>query len=358
MKITKIPGLGRFGIYIDDVDFNTLTDEEWLEIGKLHLQNLVTIIRNTNMRWEDQPDWCEKLGPRRSGVRYNIEKKYGKDWNWCYKAALEDNPEISEEDRFRIKAIAKVQYTTPAGKAFMKVSGARDEQGNALGMFAEGELLWHSNESGTHTFTPGVCLLGVNNMVGSATGFLTTTDYYENVSNSFRSELDEMILMHRFMPGKINPGLRLDQDEIMHANMCPHDDTEIPMVITSPGGIRGLHYSINTVYSIKGMTKEESDKVFAEIDKNLFVEKYTYHHWYQQDNDLLLFDNSITLHNRTGDIKDRVAHRVPHDYTKIHTNFWQPYSQAEFAKPFEEEICYYVNLCKVKGFRMPDGSLS
>ena len=46
MKITKIPGLGRFGIFIDDVDFTTITNEEWMEIGQLHLQNLVTIIRD------------------------------------------------------------------------------------------------------------------------------------------------------------------------------------------------------------------------------------------------------------------------------------------------------------------------
>jgi hypothetical protein len=358
MKITKIPGLGRFGIFIDEVDFATMTDDEWMEIGQLHLQNLVTIIRNTNMPWETQPDWCEKWGPRRSGVRYHIEKKYGKNWNWCYQAALEDNPILSEEDRYRIKAIAKVQYATPGGKSFMKVSGARDEEGNALGMFAEGELLWHSNESGTLTFTPGVCLMGIQHMVGSATGFITTPDYYENVSNSFRSELDEMVLMHRFIPGAINPGLRAEQDAIMNANMCPIDDTEIPMVIKSPGGITGLHYSINTAYSIKGMTKEESDQVFEEINKELFVEKYMYHHWYQQDNDVLFFDNSITLHNRTGDIKERVAHRVPHDYTKLHSNFWQPYSQAPVASKFEEEISYYVDLCKVSGFRMPDGSLS
>lgn len=49
MKITKIPGLGRFGVFIDDVDLNTISDEEWLEIGKLHLEKLVTIIRNTNL---------------------------------------------------------------------------------------------------------------------------------------------------------------------------------------------------------------------------------------------------------------------------------------------------------------------
>jgi hypothetical protein len=358
MKVSKIPGLGNYGIFIDELDFNTITDEVWMEVGKLHLKNLVTIIRNTNMNWETQPDWCEKFGPRRSGVRYHIEKKYSQPWNWCYNEALADNPIISVEDRERIKAIAKVQYLTPKGKAFMKVSGQRDEHGNALGMFAEGELLWHSNESGTLTFTPGVCLLGVQNMVGSATGFVTTTDYYENVSESFRSELDDMILLHRFIPGAINPGLRPDQDEIMHANMCPEDDMEIPMVITSPGGIRGLHYSINTVYSIKGASKAESDRVFAEINDKLFVEENIYDHWYQQDNDLLLFDNSITLHRRLGDIKERVAHRVPHDYTKIHENFWQPYSQADVAEKYTKEILDYVSLCKVKGFRNPDGSLS
>jgi len=358
MKITKIPGLGRFGIFIDDVDFATMSDEEWMEIGKLQLENLVTIIRNCNMPWEQQPDWIEKFGPRRSGTRYYMEKKYGQEWNWLFTEAQADNPVISELDRYTIKAIAKVQYQTPGGKSFMKVSGARDAEGNALGMFAEGELLWHSNESGTLTFTPGVALLGVQNMIGSSTGFITTPDYYENVSNAFRSELDEMIIMHRFIPGAINPGLRQDQDEIVHHNMCPVNDIEIPMTIVSPGGIKGLHYSINTAYSIKGMSKEESDKVFDEINKELFVDKYIYDHWYQSNHDLCLFDNSITLHRRLGDIKERVCHRVPHDYTKIHTNFWQPYSQPDVAKQYEEEMLYYIDLCKVKGYRMPNGSLS
>lgn len=45
MKITKIPGFGNYGQYIDNVDFTTLTDEEWLEIGRLHLKNLLTIFR-------------------------------------------------------------------------------------------------------------------------------------------------------------------------------------------------------------------------------------------------------------------------------------------------------------------------
>jgi hypothetical protein len=49
MKISKIPGLGRFGIFIDDVDFDHMTDEEWMEIGRLHLNSLVTIVRNASL---------------------------------------------------------------------------------------------------------------------------------------------------------------------------------------------------------------------------------------------------------------------------------------------------------------------
>jgi hypothetical protein len=49
MKISKIPGLGRFGVFIDDVDFNNLSDEEWMVIGRLHMTSLVTILRDINL---------------------------------------------------------------------------------------------------------------------------------------------------------------------------------------------------------------------------------------------------------------------------------------------------------------------
>ena len=51
----------------------------------------------------------------------------------------------------------------------------RDHNGDRIGMFADGELLWHSNESGDISFTPGVALLGVKGMTKSCTGFMTTT---------------------------------------------------------------------------------------------------------------------------------------------------------------------------------------
>jgi alpha-ketoglutarate-dependent taurine dioxygenase len=355
MKITKIPGLGRFGIFIDDVDFEHITQDEWQEIGKLHLQNFVTIIRDCNLNWQKLPEWLMRWGDTRYGIRYNILKKYpGYTWTNVVTMALTDHPFIEEIDKITLSNIAKMQEIDPTtGRHVMRVSGKKDEQGHPLGMFAEGELLWHSNESGTLTFTPGVALLSREGMTASATGFLTTPDYYETVSNAFRSELDEMILMHRFTPGKINPGLRVEQDAVMHANMCPVDDTEIPIVMRSPGGIIGLHYSINTVYSIKGATKEESDRVFEEINKGLFVEDYTYDHWYKTNGDLCLFDNSITLHRRLGETANRLAYRVQHDYSSLQQDFWQPYLKEEYAKKYEDEIIDFVTTAGIKDFKLP-----
>ena len=352
MKISKIPGLGNYGIFVDNVDFDNLTDEEWSEIGHLHLQNLVTIVRNTNLSHHDMLTWVEKFGTNRYNIRYNLLKKYNKQWSDILHLAAIDSDELEDVDKMRLKMIYSMQELTKDGKMLMRVSGQKDEKGMPLGMFAEGELLWHSNESGTLTFTPGVALLAAKNVVGSSTGFCTTIDYYENVSESFRSELDEMMLVHRFTPGRINPGLRLEQDEVMHANMCPEDDVEIPMVITSPGGIRGLHYSINTISHIKGMSVEESRRVFDEIDKGLFVDEYIYDHWYKNDNDLCLFDNSITLHRRLGDIKERLCYRVQHDYSNLQSGFWQPYKQPEIANTYEKQIRDFVTTLEIPDFKL------
>jgi len=329
MKVTKIPGLGSFGIYIDDVDFNNITKEEWLEIGYLHIDNLVTIIRNSNLNYKNMLEWCEILGPRRHTSLYTICKHYpGKTVSDVVQMVKEGSDEILDEHRELIENVMLIR--APGG--VQRVSGKKNKQGKPLGMFQEGELLWHSNESGNIAFTPGVALLGAENMVGSSTGFLQTADYYQSVTESFRSELDDMILIHKFMPGKINPGLNHGQDNLMKINMCP-EDNELPMVIQSPGGIRGLHYSVNTVWGIKGMSKTDADQVFKEINKTLVTDKYIYDHWYETNNDLLLFDNSITVHRRLGDVKDRLAYRVAHTYDNI-AGPYQPYLNEEYKTQY------------------------
>ncbi len=173
------------------------------------------------------------------------------------------------------------------------------------------------------------------------------------VVNMRVQNLSDMIIIHRFTPGKINPGLPQEQDFLMHSNMCPEEDSEIPLVIQSPGGIKGLHYSINTVSQIKGMSVEESRRIFDMIDKELFVDKYIYDHWYQSNNDLCLFDNSITLHRRQGDIKNRLCYRIQYDYTHLQDGAHMPYFQPEYQNLYRHRITEAISALGIKDFKLP-----
>jgi alpha-ketoglutarate-dependent taurine dioxygenase len=356
MKVTKIPGLGRFGIFIDGVDLSTITDDQWMEIGQLHMKNLVTIIRNSNCTRDRQADLILKYGDTRYGIKAWLVQKYNATWGEIVQMIVEKDPRITGVDRDAVTALFGTQEKTSNGKDVTRVSGGYNEDGTPRGVFAEGELLWHSNESGTLTWTPGVALLAHQNVVGSATGFVTTVDYYESVSESFRSELNDMILVHKFSPGKINPGLNKEQDAIMNLNMCPVD-AEVPLVIRSPGGLVGLHYSVNTVNSIKGATQKESDAIFEQINKDLFVEKYMYDHWYQNNGDLCLFDNSITLHRRLGNIEGRMCYRIAHDYTNLQDDVYQPYFQKSYQQAYNRQIRAIVKATGITNFKLPPARL-
>jgi len=346
MKVSKIPGLGRFGIFIDDLDFNSMTDEEWMEIGQLHLKNLVTIIRNTNVTL---PEYERRMGqwgnPRAIHIR-KLARKYNLKIMELGRLMFEDvvnGVEVDSDDKgWMINAANCIATEVSPTTALLRVSGKKDDSGRPLGMFQEGELLWHSNESGQLDFTAGVSLLGKSGVVGSATGFATTTDWYEAQSESFRSELDDMVICHEFTPGKINPGLREEQDDLMYKNMCP-EPVEIPLVIQSPIGIRGLHYSVNTIKSIKGMSLDESERMFAHINKGVFSEENIYDHWYQQDNDLLLFDNSITQHRRLGGITERLCYRLQHDYSKL-VELNNPYFKEPFISTYNQLVEDHGNM--------------
>jgi alpha-ketoglutarate-dependent taurine dioxygenase len=350
MKITKIPGLGRFGVFIDDLDFANLSDEEWQEIGKLHLESLVTIIRNVNVEPVVYESFIRKWGTERTLHDAALLEKYKiRSLGELVGKNSVNGGLIDEEDLEWIRTVDNLIASEESqnNTQMLRVSGKKDKFGNPLGMFAEGELLWHSNESGNLCFSPGVALLGKDDMVGSATGFLTTSDWYEEQSESFRSELDEMIIEHKFSPGRINPGLRGEQDDLMYKNMCP-TPIELPLVILSPGGIKGLHYSVNTINGIKGMTQLESDQLFAEINKTLFSDRFIYDHWYQQNNDICLFDNSITLHRRLGGITNRLCYRIQYEYNRLVPTTTPRYLQEPFATMYATESAKINNILGIR----------
>lgn len=337
MKVSKIPGLGNYGHFIDDLDFNTITEEEWMELGRFHASDLVTILRNTNLPLTRYEGLMYKWGQNKSLSQFNLIKKYNKT-SFAEILDMYDRLDIIEKQF--IDGSTQVNATEISKNTTInRVSGKKDKNGNPLGLFADGELLWHSNEAAQLCFTPGVALYGKVGMVGTTTSFVTTPDWYQEQTESFRSELDELIIVHEWTPGKISPGIRAEQDTLVRFNQAPiNSQPELPLVINSPAGIKGLHFSVNTVKSIKGMTQIESDKIFDYIKKTLFVDKYVYDHWYQQNNDLLLFDNSITLHCRKNSAANRLAYRVSYDMSKISSHRFDRYIQEPFRSRYQNQL--------------------
>ena len=333
MKISKIPNLGSFGHYVDDVNFDTITDQEWLEIGKLHLKGLVTILRNVTISKDQYLQRITQFGPLQSTVRSYLVKKYGHDFDVLDE---ESYKEFTDDEKEFLKN-RKLNYeTTDNGTTLTRVTGKRDEHGRPTGIFSEGDLAWHSNEAAYLTFAPCVSLLGGDQMQNSCTGFLQTVDYYESVTESFRSELNEMILVHQYRTGSINEREKEDPkfERDMRLSMCPEDGLETALVVTSPGGHKGLRFTMHTAASIKGMSQEDSDKVFAEFKKHLLNPNNIFDHWYEQDNDLLLFDNSVTQHRRIGGHPDRVAYRYQWFPENLIETTWQPYDNPYYAEQY------------------------
>lgn len=187
----------------------------------------------------------------------------------------------------------------------------------------------------------GVSLMGWQNMVGSCTGFCTSADWYERQSDSFRKELDDMIVIHNYHRDRLQKDPIPDQEKFYKNNSCPDDNMDVPLIIRSPGGIKGVHLGINTFDYIDGMSKNDSDKLFAKIRYEMFSEEYIYKHWYQSDKDICLFDNSITLHNREiehGLIPDRMGYRIQFDYDALTGGTYQPFFQQEYNDRRNEKI--------------------
>jgi hypothetical protein len=335
-RITNIPNLEGYGVFVDDIDFKNLSRQEWMDLGKLHMEKLVMIIRKTGLDKRSFHQVIKKWGKSRQNYAATLFAKY--PWAEGNFRKVLTSPDVDKHDKDIIRE-------------YWKIGGCNYKQGNILrvaeenGLFGSGELLWHSNESGDIAFTPAVALMGEHGMCNSATGFMVTTPYYYSVSDSMRSELDEMILTHDFQTGKINVE---DENLFLYKNMCP-EPTEIPLVIQSPAGIKGLHYPYNTVIG------SNNDRLLAEVKKGL--EKYTYDYWWENDDDLLIFDNSIVQHRRLGDTKDRLCHRYQFDYTylqyKVTKQNYIPYFQEPYRSRYVDKMNLIGNMLKHEGISFP-----
>jgi alpha-ketoglutarate-dependent taurine dioxygenase len=320
MRKKKLPGFGRLGAEILDINLATASEAEILELGQEHLCDLVTVIRKEQVggisleRFRDIcAMWAVELpeGGYVSGSLHDVlGTKYGPTW-WEKPAAMDEaDRKLVEEGERITKGISHLRGMT-------RVTGKRDAEGNHTGMFADGELDWHSNQQGTTDYAPVVGLLAWDGSAGSRTEFLNAVDAYEALSPEWQRTADQLVAIHRWHEGAVAPGLNGVQDRILQLNMCPVDDVEVPLVNVSPHGYKGLHFPFATIDRFAGMTRAESDEALAFLKAHVLQERFIYgHDW--QDGDLLFFDNTVTLHRRpTKDCSRREMYRMCFNYDRL-----------------------------------------
>jgi alpha-ketoglutarate-dependent taurine dioxygenase len=345
MEVSRIPNFGSFGVYLDHVDMDLMDEKTWGEIGQLFVKELVVVFRDIKITKSQYADWIPKWGPLKANIRARFHHKYGHDIDAT-------KPETwHKADDADQKWLASRQYQleeTGDGRFLTRVYGRRDAEGNALGYFSHGEVYWHSNESSSLTFAPAVSLLGWEHMHGSATGFCQTVDLYESFPESFRKELDEMVLIHEYRPGGINENEITDEILSLHMKMafCPEDGMETPLICQAPNGRKGLRYTVNSRARIKDMTQDETQALFDYLDKLVFDKKSIFDHHYEQSRcDLLVFDNSVTQHRRLGGHPDRKAFRMQFDLSPLLGNAWLPWAHhPEYHRQYCKQLRYAVDV--------------
>lgn len=331
MKVSKMPGFGSLGTVIENFDWRN--PEDYKQLKDINLKSLVTVVKGdgTDQFPHLVKNFRHTVTIRNLGQRQAI--RHGANWQTVQ----------PEEERLG----AELSKKWSLGRAYPnwhRVTGKKDNQGNRLGSFGDTELLWHSNEYASLTFCPVVVLYGANHMNTSATCFLQTVDWYEKQTESFKSELDELIVVGKWDGELLQPGSSLEDQLAMKMSFVPDDTFKTPLVIKSPGGQKALHWSL-WITGFEGMSQQDSDKLLSKITKEIFVEEYQYDYWWDHSmGDMVLFDNTVTMHmrkikenlNLKEELHERVVYRNVGDYTGLED--YNPFLQQEFQQKREKSM--------------------
>jgi len=325
MKVSKMPGFGSLGTVIENFDWQN--PEDYKQLKDINIESLVTVVKGDGT---DQFQHLIKNFRHTVTVRNLANRRMMRHGpNWMNTQSPEEKRAAELTSRWSLGDYAPNWH---------RVTGKRDNEGYRVGAFGDTELLWHSNEYASPSFCPVVALYGANHMNTSATCFLQTVDWYEKQTESFRSELDEMIVVGKWDNELLQPGSSFEDHITMKMAFVPDDTLRTPLVIKSPAGRKALHWS-TWITGIEGLSKPDSDKLIAKITKEIFVDEYQYDYWWDHSQgDMVLFDNTVTMHMRKvkenmdlkSELHERLGYRNVGDYAG-HEDY-NPFLQIEFQE--------------------------
>jgi alpha-ketoglutarate-dependent taurine dioxygenase len=273
------------GCEVYDIDLDS--NDEIMEFGKLVAEQCIVYVNQpiTTQRLSDiMTQWGQ---PSRSPIHnYILDGKLdARHW------------------REILLNLGYVNKETKDMAAVSMVSYKSDEKNRPRGLFANGELDWHSDQCAFDDAPRVIGLQSVSDTVNSQTQFLCTHDVYQKLSSDMQSMVKELVCQHRWRDGIMAPGLNQIQTLLIHYNMCPLDGQETRLYSESVTGLPGIKFPSHSFDGFAGMSRAESDRVLNELKQSIYQEQYVYtQNW--QDGEIVFMDQEITLHKRPTNVKD------------------------------------------------------
>jgi len=304
MKLEKLPNMPEpFGVKITDIPpIKEMTYSECRELGKVCMEYLVWVIEDQDMTKEKFSKFSYSWG-RPQRITDSFLNKI-------------ENKELKKEF---IETMKRISFDSLPGLG--RVTGMRNEEGKITGIFADGEIDWHSNESGKSNPHPVVLLHAIEGTKNSQTQYLENVTQYRNLSGEDRKFVDSLNCLYYFDVNEVeflNKEASEIQKFIIDFNSYPESGFNIkPLIQVSPGGHKGFAFNYRTFRGFEGKTQQESDEIIEWLKNLLIKDEYVYtHEW--KDGDVMAFDQIVTLHKRpTKDCSKRLLHRIACNFNKI-----------------------------------------
>jgi alpha-ketoglutarate-dependent taurine dioxygenase len=326
MKTKKLNGFGSLGVEVYDINLQSCSDSELVELGLISADQLLVYINKEN---------CSITPDRLNYIAHVFGDPFGGVDQSAYKMTSNrrKTKSITKKDLQTLKELRKIRSGVEQYDGMIRVTGKKDEEGDYLGMFAHGLLDWHCDRQGTGNFVPMIMLMSVEGSYGSSTEFLQTFDAYNALSKDWKDQLELLVGVHKYIPNKMAPGLDASQDNILRMNMCPIENSEVPVVCYSPLGRKGIRLTYATLDHFKDYSKKQSDEIIEYL-KNWFMKPEFMYKQKWTDGELIMMDQTITLHRRmTEDCSKRDMIRQTCNFDKILHRGTQGLQNIGYASP-------------------------
>ena len=284
----KIRPLSNVGVEICDIDISDLSENQYLEIREIFLENLMVLFRGQSLDTLPFAKLVSSMGGPIANFSQCVWDKSGNEF-----------PPMSFQSPF---TWSRNDHEYPV----QRVTGMK-RKGVETGIFGAGKLDWHSNMNGPFNRAPGVALHGISGVEGTSTSWMDTTAAYSDLSDEVKNRCQNIIGVFEYSPEIWAEGLPEWQLNFMTKNK--ESSYEMPLVNISAKNKVGLYFH----YLNK--CRFPTDPALLEILKNhCFQEKYIFTlDW--QPGDIHLSDQVLTLHKRNQDDPNLLNERVLHRYT-------------------------------------------